>query len=119
LYRSTHLVEHDSNSLADGDIGQVAVKLALDIAALAVRSHNTAPDDSVSGFLAVHHLCVLGGFVAVSNSLAKVPSAAGLVVDALELHDSLVLVLGLQATAVAGEDTFHVQSSFGHFGFVF
>ena len=78
-------------------------------------SHDSAPDDSGSGFFAVDDLGVFGGFVDKSNSFSEVPLATLSVVDSLEFDDGLVHGLGFEASAVTGEDTSDVKSALGHF----
>lgn len=109
-----NLVKHNSDSAGEFGRRQVAGELDFDVARLTVASHDSAPDDSGSGFLAVNEHGVLGGFVDESDSLAQVPLATFVVVDSFELDDGLVHGLGFETSAVAGKDASDVKSTFGH-----
>ena len=112
---SKGLVEHDTDLLAAGGAGHVLVELDADVARVAVGPHDLAPDDAGPGLLAVDDLEVLLGLVDEGDALAEVPLAALFVVDAFELDDGLVLVLLLEASSEAGEDSADVETTFSHF----
>ena len=99
-------VQHHSEGSTHGSGREVLGELGSDGAAVAVSLDDSTPNDSES--CVVSHVL---GLVHVGNALSEVEGGVSLVVDALDLQESELLVLGGSASLEAGEGGFLVEST--------
>ena len=99
-------VEHDSEGGAHGSGREVLVELGSDEAVVSVRLGDSAPDNS--------EFCVVPDALAlvnVSDPLAEVEGRVGLGLDALDLEQRELLVLGGLSALEPDEGCLLVQST--------
>jgi len=100
-------VEHHTELGTHGSWGEVLCELSLDEAWVTVGRNDFAPHCFEVGT----SLFVLSS-VDVSNTLSEVESSGSAIVSALNLEDSLVLLLGALSTLEVSKDCSLVQSAF-------